>query len=151
MTRYAYPAARDVMARLTDVVLVAVSLGLAVTDAFGRLGATLAIAIPLVLVWGIATLHYPRAVTLDDEGITFEGWGRRHRFAWSEVESLKLRRFLTGDRVLVRLSPTPPLRGRYWLLDSMTDYQALLAELERRVTPRGASSTASRGPARPPR
>lgn len=132
MTRYAYPRARDVAATATDLLLASVAIALLVTRSVGPLWTALGVAIPLVLAWGVLTLHYPRAVVLDDDGIAFEGYRRAHRYEWRDVSAIRVRRFLTGDRVLVRLLPSPPFRGRYWLLESMIGYRELLAELERR-------------------
>jgi hypothetical protein len=36
------------------------------------------------------------------------------------------------DRVLVRVLPSPPLRGRYWLFDSIVGYDAAVKRLEQR-------------------
>jgi hypothetical protein len=104
--------------------------------AFRPLGAfsfVLAAASGVVLVFQFATLHFPNRVELTDVGVTFGGYGREHRFAWSEVSILAVRRFLTGDRVLVRLGPTSPWRGRYWLMESLENYRELVALLEARA------------------
>lgn len=132
MTRYAYPRARDAASFATDLLLVVVAIAVLVTRTSGPLWTALGVAIPLVLVFGVLTLHHPRAVVLDDDGIAFEGYRRTHRYAWRDVREIRVRRFLTGDRVLLRVLPSPPFRGRYWLFESMIGYRELLAELERR-------------------
>jgi len=133
VTRHAYPAARNVAARATDLLLIAVALWLLIARSGGRLGIALGLAIPLVLAWGVLTLHYPRAVTIDDRGISFEGYGRSHRFEWSDVRAIRVRKFLVGDRVLVRVLPSAPWRGRYWILESLEGYRELLAALQRQA------------------
>ena len=90
-------------------------------------------AIPIVLVWGGVTLHFPSEVAIDEAGVTFARYGRAHRFAWKDVARVKVRRFLVKDRVLVRIEPTGGAwRGRYWLLDSMSEFEEAVRELERR-------------------
>ena len=88
----------------------------------------------LALAWNACTLHFPREILLDDEGISFRGYGREHRFLWASCR-VSVRRFLVKDRVLVRMTgrdgpfPLHALRGRYWLLDSIHGYDALVREL----------------------
>jgi hypothetical protein len=96
------------------------------------LAVPLAVAIVVALGWGYATLHVPSRVEITSEGVTFSRYRRTHTFAWRDVERLRLRRFLVSDRVLLRLSPAPPWRGRYWLRDSLRGYDALVRELESR-------------------
>lgn len=85
-----------------------------------------------VLAWGFGTLNFPSHVDCSDEGITFRRYGRAHSFAWRDVRAVRVRRFLVRDRVLVRVEPATALRGRYWLLDSLSGYAELVRELERR-------------------
>lgn len=99
----------------------------------GTLVCALALAIPTVFGWGILSLHFPSWVDVDEEGIAFGGYGRAHRFSWSRIEALRVRRFLTRDRVLVRIVPCCAMRGRYWLLDSMMGYEGLVAVIEKRA------------------
>ena len=86
-------------------------------------------AIPLVL----ATLHFPSRVDVDAEGVSFAGYGRAHRFAWNGVTRVRVRRFLVKDRVLVRIEPSTPWRGRYWVVDSIEEFEGLVRELEGRA------------------
>ncbi len=134
MSRHRYTGARWLTAiALRDVVLLA-ALGLALgSRTHGTLGLLLGVAIPVVLAWGLLTLHYPSTVELDDEGITFRAYGRAHTFAWRSIERVRVRRFLVKDRVLVLLSPSPPWRGRYWLLDSIDGFDELVRALEARA------------------
>jgi hypothetical protein len=99
----------------------------------GALSTPLAVAIGASVVWGYLTLHVPSRVEVSADGVTFSRYGRTHAFAWREVQRLRLRRFLVKDRVLVRILPAPPWRGRYWLKDSLEGYDALLGELEKRA------------------
>jgi hypothetical protein len=87
----------------------------------------------VVLAWGFATLHIPSRVEVTPEGIAFSRYGRTHLFAWSEVQRVRVRRFVVKDRVLVRLSPSLPWRGRYWLRDSLDGYEVVVREIERRA------------------
>jgi hypothetical protein len=88
-------------------------------------------AIPIVLAWGLVTLHFPSRVEIDEEGAAFARYGREHRFAWRDVTRVRVRRFLVRDRVLVRVEPSSAWSGRYWILDSIDGFEALLAELDR--------------------
>jgi hypothetical protein len=89
-------------------------------------------AIPIVLAWGAATLHMPARVDVDDDGVTFHRYGRAHRFAWQDVTRVRVRRFVVRDRVLVRIDPSGPWRGRYWLLDAIDGFDDLVRQLESR-------------------
>jgi hypothetical protein len=109
----------------------------------------LAVASPLILAWGIVTLHFPNRVEVTSQGISFAGYGRTHRFAWTDIEHLHVRRFALKGRVLVRVSPAPTLRGRYWITDAMEDYERLVAALETRARRVALARTAILAP--PPR
>jgi hypothetical protein len=94
----------------------------------------LLLAIPIVLAWGAVTLHFPSRVEIDADGIAFSRYARVHRFAWREVTRLRLRSFVVRDRVFVRIEPSGPLAGRYWLVASLGGFDALVAELRARQT-----------------
>jgi len=98
----------------------------------GTLAVALSVAIPCTVAWSVVTLHLPSRVDIDAAGISFSAYGRRHSFAWSEIERIRVRRFMVRDRVLVRIEPARPWRGRYWLTDSMQGFDALVRELENR-------------------
>jgi hypothetical protein len=129
--RHAYPPARRVALIATDLLLLGIAIVVPLTRTAGSLALVLSIACPCMLAWGIVTLHYPRSVELDEQGITFGGYGRAHRYPWSAVQ-VHIRKFLVRDRVLVRVTPCPPWRGRYWILDAIDGYSTLIAELEKR-------------------
>jgi hypothetical protein len=105
----------------------------------GALARALAAAIFAAIAWRLLTLHVPSRVEVDSEGITFSAYRRAHRFNWRDIERIQLRRFIVRDRVLVRITPASPWRGRYWLMDSMDGYDVLLRQLEARG--RGDKST----------
>jgi hypothetical protein len=130
---FAYPRGRWLTgAGAQDIVLaVAIAVTLAVGPG-GMAGAFLCAACAAVLLWGVTTIHFPSRVVITDEGIAFHGYGRAHHFAWSAVRSLRVRRFLVKDRVLVRIGPASAWRGRYWLTSSIADFDALVRELEER-------------------
>ena len=131
---FGYARSRFVTSVLAnDLLLALVLIALALLRPPGKLSFALALAVPFVLAWGFLTLHFPSKVEMDDEGVAFFAYGRAHRFLWREVTRVHVRRFLVRDRVLVRINPSPPLRGRYWLLDSMQGYDALVAALESRA------------------
>jgi hypothetical protein len=98
----------------------------------GAFSTALAAAILLVLAWGFATLHFPRRIEIDSEGVTFAAYGRAHRFLWRDVKRVRVRRFLMRDRVLVRIEPSPPWRGRYWITEKIAGFDDLVRELEKR-------------------
>lgn len=126
-----YPPSRRAAAIATDLLLLGIAIAIPITRAAGSFSIVLSIAIPCVLAWGVVTLHYPRSIELDEQGITFGGYGRVHRYPWSAVQ-VHLRKFLVRDRVLVRLTPCPPWRGRYWILDAIEGYEALVTQLEKK-------------------
>ena len=131
---HAYARVRWIAAVVAqDAVLVAALAIALATRAPGPLTAALVVAIPLVLGWGIVTLHCPSRVVIDARGVTFSAYGRQHAFAWAEIEQVRVRRFLVGDRVLVRMSPAPPWRGRYWVTRGIERYDDLVRELEARA------------------
>jgi len=96
----------------------------------GPLRTVLLGAIVLVLAWGIATLHYPSRVEIDAEGVAFHRYGRAHRFAWSDVKRVRVRRFVVRDRVLVRIEPSTAWRGRYWVDERIEGFEGLVKGLE---------------------
>ena len=117
----------------SDALLAAIVLGVAVLRPEGAAWTALAVACAVALAWGVLTLHFPTRVELDDHGVRFHAYGRVHRFAWRDVTRVRVRRFLVKDRVLVRLTPAPAWRGRYWLTTSLSDYDALVHALETRA------------------
>jgi hypothetical protein len=94
---------------------------------------SLLVSIPLVLAWGAVTLHFPSRVDIDDQGVAFFHYARVHRFAWKDVTRVRVKKFLVKDRVLVRLEPSSPWRGRYWLVDSIEGFDALVAAFDARA------------------
>ena len=139
---HAYPRGRWALAALgQDLVLVAALVLVVIARLSSGLAIALGVAIPVVLAWGVATLHFPRVVSLDDEGVSFGAYGRVHRFAWRDVRAVKVRRFLVRDRVLVRIVPSPPWRGRYWILDSIEGFEGLVIALQERGSGRRIAPT----------
>jgi hypothetical protein len=112
------------------LLVVALGVVLALRPA-GALSGPLAAAMGTVLVWGIATLHVPSKVEISDAGVCFSRYGRTHAFAWRDVERVRVRRFPVGDRVLVRVLPSPPWRGRYWVTDGAGGHGHVVKELSR--------------------
>src|SRR5687767_11768936 len=131
MTTYSYPH-REWLKRvfLEDAYLVLAIPLIVLLHPPAPLATVLLVAIPLVVAFRIVTLHFPSRVTLDDAHLVFFAYGRTHRFAWSEIERVHVRRFLVRDRVLVRITPAPPWRGRYWLTNGIDGYATLVAKLE---------------------
>jgi len=128
---HAYPRGRWLVSAVgSDLLLAAVMLAIIAFHPTGKLSLALGVAIPLVLLWGFVTLHFPNRVEMDDSGVTFHAYGRSHRFLWRDVRAVRVRKFIVRDRVLVRLLPSPPWRGRYWLLDSLEGYDELVRSLE---------------------
>jgi hypothetical protein len=123
-------AAEEPRPWLEDAVLLFALAVLLVFRPVGAMTMPLASGIVLALTWGYATLHVPSRVEIRADGISFSRYGRIHAFTWRDVERVRLRRFLVKDRVFVRVSPSPPWRGRYWLRDSLSGYDALVKELE---------------------
>ena len=116
-----------------DVYLAAALAAVLTLHPEGLLAVALAVAIPITIAWSVLTLHLPSRVDTDDDGIVFSAYGREHRFAWRDIQRIHLRRFVVRDRVLVRIVPSSPLRGRYWLVDSLGGYEATVRTLEQRV------------------
>ncbi|WP_394820973.1 hypothetical protein [Pendulispora albinea] len=133
MRVFAYERSRDRVSLVAQDALLAGVFGALLAwrpeGALGELGAALRIAIPIVLLWGWLTLHFPTRVEVGDGHIAFERYGRKHRFERHGIESISVRRFLVRDRVLIRIVPAPPWRGRYWLLTSLPDIDELLSIL----------------------
>jgi hypothetical protein len=133
LVAHQYPRWRAMFALTGQDVLLAVAPAVLVLfSPYATLAKALLLAIPLVFGFGIATLHYPARVEIDDEGISFARYGRVHRFLWHEIERIHIRRFLVRDRVLVRISPSKPFRGRYWILDSIEGFADLVRAIEAR-------------------
>ena len=108
----------------------------------GAFATALLAGIGVVLAWGCLTLHFPHRVEIDDAGVSFLAYGRAHRFVWTDVRRVRVRRFLVRDRVLVVLAPAPAWRGRYWILDSIAGFAELLAALDAKATLTGCTLAA---------
>jgi hypothetical protein len=107
---------------------------LACTDMPLRARVLLLVAIPIVLAWGAVSLHFPARVVVDAQGVAFWRYGRVHRFAWADVERIRVRRFLVRDRVLVRIEPSGGAwRGRYWILDSIDSFDTVVGQFTARA------------------
>jgi hypothetical protein len=119
---------------LEDAVLGLVWLALLVlVDLPPGVRATMLAAIPIVLLWGAVSLHFPSRVEVDDAGVAFARYGRVHRYAWSDVRRVRVRRFVLRDRVLVRIEPSGGAwRGRYWIVDSLPEFERLVQTLEQK-------------------
>lgn len=115
-----------------DFVLLGVLVWLALARPAGPFPKALAIGIAVTLAWQLVTLHYPSRVEVNEAGVAFFAYGRVHRFAWDQIRECRVRRFLVRDRVLVRVLPSSPFRGRYWILDSIEGFEPLLASLKAR-------------------
>ncbi len=86
-----------------------------------------------VLAFNVATLHFPREIALDEEGIRFRAYGREHHYAW-QASRVRVRRFLVRDRVLLRVEDVKSGRShRYWLTTQLSDYDALVRDLVSRT------------------
>ncbi len=130
---------------LQDLVLLTVAVGSLVVHPFGGFGGVLASAAVAVLSWEAITLHFPSEIVMGSDTIAFRRYGLSHEFRWRDVRALRVRRFLVRDRVLVRLLPAPPWRGRYWIVDGIDGYEPLLRALERRATECTAGSMTAAG------
>jgi hypothetical protein len=140
---WAQPRAR---ALLPDVMLAAawvVALTLVDVRAFRDV---MLVAIPIVVAWGVVTLHMPTRVDVDEAGVAFHAYGRTHRFAWTDVTGVRARRFLMRDRVLVRLDPSGPWRGRYWIVGDPDDVARVVAAIESRGRDQGPARSAAGTP-----
>jgi len=122
-------------AYLADALLAAAWLWLLVARPVAeRLRLALLALLPLVLLYGMLSLQTPSEVDVDDDGITLRAYGRAHRFRWAEVAgTIRLRAFLVRDRVFLRIGPFHPWRGRYWLLDRLDGWPALVEAIRRRA------------------
>lgn len=112
----------DLLLLLALLVVVALRPG-------GALSTPLAVGIAFALVWGFATLHVPSRIDISPSGVSFSRYGRTHTFVWRDVARVRVRRFLVRDRVLVRLLPSPPWRGRYWVGEGIEGYSEVVREL----------------------
>jgi hypothetical protein len=130
---FTYPRGRWLLRAAGQDALLVATIGLTLgLGPGGPLSTILCLGCAAVLAWGITTIHFPSKVELTPDAVAFHGYGRSHTFSWADVERVRVRRFLVRDRVLVRISPTTAFRGRYWLTDALSDYDALVHELERR-------------------
>ncbi|MBR0600594.1 hypothetical protein [Sinanaerobacter chloroacetimidivorans] len=86
--------------------------------------------IPLLLLSSFVAMNQPRRITDDGDNITFYGFFQKHAYKWSEIEFLRIRRFIMTDRVLVRIGKERVLGGRYWLdTDSLQGSRELLEKM----------------------
>jgi len=93
-----------------------------------------------VLAIAVITLHFPHEVETDARGIRLRAYGREHAYAWSDV-TVRVRRFVVRDRVYVRIDDgARGIRRGYWLVASLSGWDALVAELDARA---GAATPAA--------
>jgi hypothetical protein len=137
MTSYVYPRSRYLAGLvLQDVMLLLALAILPILPPPPPLAYALAFALPAVLAWSFITLHFPSRIDVSDDAIAFHRYGRVHRFAWRDVERIRVRRFIVRDRVMIRIAPASAWRGRYWVLDSIDGFDALVKSLEARALKR---------------
>lgn len=114
---------------LEDVLLILAFVVVVALRPAGALSTPLAVAIGVALMWSFATLHVPSRVELSPGKVSFSRYGRTHTFDLRDVAQVRVRRFLVRDRVLVRLLPSPPWRGRYWVGEGIEGYTEVVREL----------------------
>jgi hypothetical protein len=95
-----------------------------------------------VLAFNAITLHFPREIAIDDDGIRFRAYGREHAYAWSSCR-VKVRRFVVRDRLLLRIEDDRGRRHNYWLLSRLADFDGLVREVTSRASSPAPSSSAS--------
>lgn len=112
--------------------------------------------VPLLLISSLVAMNQPRLITDDGETLTFYGFFQKHEYKWSEVQNLRIRRFIMTDKVLVRIGKDRLLAGRYWLdidslrgsgelLDKMIPYDPLYERYNRKKMNKKTASTTAKG------
>jgi hypothetical protein len=100
------------------------------TDSSDTLARTIVIAIPILLAYSVLTVNQPTKVTDDGETIALYAFGRKHEYAWNDVKTLKVKRFIMTDKVLLQIGEYRMQGGRYWLeLGAFEDGEELFNKL----------------------
>ena len=86
--------------------------------------------VPLLLFCSLLAMNQPRLITDDGEKITFYGCFQKHEYKWSEINFLRIRKFIMTDRIFVRIGKDRVMGGRYWLdTDSLPGFGELLEKM----------------------
>ena len=84
-------------------------------DSSDTLARLVVIAVPILLVYSVFTVNQPTRVTDDGDTIALYAFGRKHEYIWNEVKTLKVKRFIMTDKVLLQIGEYRMRGGRYWL------------------------------------
>jgi hypothetical protein len=141
---YEVPRGRIRMRSAFEGVLVVLGVIVVWRQSAHSIFALLLLASIVVIAWSFVTLHAPTRIVIGDDAIELHSRGRFHRFLWANVTRIDVRRFATRDRILLRMWPSNAISGRYWIDRSMEGFDALEADLQRRIKPTSADSPASR-------
>lgn len=100
-----------------SVLILAACLYLAWTNAFNMAG--------LFVVFGVAAFYqawntfvaraYVHSVTIGDEGISFELFGRTQSYELRDLEEFRVREYPSSGKMYLRVGDHNALRGRFWV------------------------------------
>jgi hypothetical protein len=101
-----------------DILMICLFIWAVYSSAHGEGGIIqqfLLIVMPILLISSLIAMNQPHLITDDGEILTFYGFFQRHEYKWSEIQFLRIRRFIMSDKVLVRIGKERLLGGRYWI------------------------------------
>jgi len=99
-------------------------------DEHNELYKLLILVMPFLILSSVIGLQFPSSITVTKEGILFEGFGRQHKYDWSEVKNeMKIKKYDFAGQIYIRIGNPRIFGGRYWISYKMDGYSELLSEL----------------------
>ena len=101
-------------------------------------------------VWNtFVAIANPEVVTVSDDELVFEAYGRRDAYRMDEIERFNIREMGGKDKLYLRVNGGGPLHGRYWIQIAQIDEGGdelfeWLEDFEMRVDPDSIKSQARR-------
>lgn len=143
---------------VVDVIAVGVfCAALALWAAWGLIGGS---AFPVGILWAVllvcgyqvwntfVAIANPEKVTLTDDELVFQGFGRTDRFPLSGIRELSVREVGGKEKLYVRVNGGGPVKGRYWVqaghMAGGLELAEALEALEERVHPDSLKARARR-------
>ena len=63
------------------------------------------------------SISNPEEVDIDDQYIAFKGFGKEHKYYFSEIHDFRVKEMVTSEKIYLRINKDDPsfFKGRYWI------------------------------------
>lgn len=86
--------------------------------------------VPVLLFSSLIAMNHPIKIVDDGKKLTFYGFYQQHEYNWSEIDYLRIRKFMMSDRIFLRIGKERVMGGRYWIdVDSMQGASELFKKM----------------------